>query len=132
MHTIIRLLVNCERCGWCCTIPRTVPDTEVASIAVLCRESFDSARKKLNDYPCGYLYNHECTINDIKPSVCRWYPGPDAKCKAYQELAEKIYIPGAMHRVCNEPELKDLYVKVVLTGSKEAAYKILDILGIKL
>ena len=132
MHSIIRALVQCNKCGWCCTIPRHVEDTEILAISALTNEKFEDAQEKLHAYPCGYLQNNQCTINEIKPIVCRWYPGPDAQCQAYQDLAEKIYQPGAMHRVCNEPELKELYTQLVITGKKEHALKLLEKLNISL
>lgn len=124
--------MKCQKCGYCCTIPRSIPDKEVLAISALTRESFEEAKKKLRDYPCGYLKNNRCEINEIKPITCRWYPGPDAKCKAYKELADKVYQPGLMSRIGNEPELVELYTTLLITGDKEIALKLIELLDIKL
>ena len=133
MHAIIRLLVKCRQCGKCCIEPkRYVPNTEAASIAALTKERFYDVQQKLSSYPCGYLLDNKCMIHEIKPSCCRFWPGVDADCPAYKELAEKCYVPGALSKICNDNELSKLYAEVLIKGDKKAAYEILKRLGVKL
>jgi Fe-S-cluster containining protein len=131
MHAVVRALVKCQRCGWCCNIPRNTTTVDAETIAEHTGESFEEVVAKLRMYPCGYLKDNQCAVNEYKPNVCSWYPGPDSQCKSYQELADKCYVPGAMTRVCNEPELKDAYTQLILTGNKAYAVKILQLLGIE-
>jgi Fe-S-cluster containining protein len=108
---------------------------EVEAIAKATGRTFCEVDTKLNQYPCGYLDEKNlCSIHYIKPFCCKHYPRCDAydNCPGYKELADKIYVEGAMHRVCNDKELSQLYTNVVLTGDLESAYKILDKLNIKL
>jgi Fe-S-cluster containining protein len=122
MHAVVRALVKCQRCGWCCSIPRNTTTVDAETIAEHTGESFDEVVVKLRMYPCGYLKDNQCSVNEYKPNICSWYPGPDAQCKAYQ--------PGAMSRVCNDPELKEAYTQLILTGDKKYAYQILTFLNI--
>ena len=97
--------------------------------------TFCEADQKLHEYPCGFLDEKGlCAINYIKPLCCAYYPNLDAydTCPAYRDLADKVYVDGAMHQVCNNKELSELYTKVVLKGDFEAAYKLLEKLNIKL
>lgn len=133
MFPVIKLFFECQHCGNCCAITRTVHSEEVERISKAIGESFNEVEHKLNSYPCGYLENNLCLVHYIKPYCCKHYPSINAydTCPAYRELADKIYVDGAMHKVCNDHELAELYKRVLLNNDYEAAYELLDRLNIK-
>jgi Fe-S-cluster containining protein len=130
MHPIIRLLFKCKKCGKCCNLSRSISEADIEEIMEHTHEQYEDVEAKLNSYPCGY-YDGNCQVHLFKPRVCAWYPGYDAECPGYQEIAQKINVPGAMTRVCNDPELSALMIKVMLTQDKDAAFEILKRLNIK-
>lgn len=134
MYAVIKLLFRCQHCGACCNISRSILSEEVERIAKSTERTFCEVDTKLNSYPCGFYENGLCSIHYIKPECCRQYPNQMAYdvCPAYKELCDKIYVPGAMHQVCNSEKLAELYKRVLLNDDYEAAYQLLDKLNIKL
>jgi Fe-S-cluster containining protein len=132
MHAIIRVLFQCEHCGACCKISRAYSQTDVDRIEAYTGEPRELIEQKLESFKCGYLVDNLCSIHFAKPSVCKWWPGPGTEsCPAYAKAWDKYCKPGSMSKICNTPELSELYIKCVLHNDVEAAKAILRKLDIE-
>lgn len=83
ISTMVEPTATCKRgCSHCCYQSVIITSWEAAKIAKFTRRKFampnlDSAEKKdelIERYagkPCPFLSNNECTIYDVRPSMCR-------------------------------------------------------------
>jgi len=133
MYAAIRLLFKCEHCGRCCKeFTREHNAADVVKIQEYTKETREEIEAKLNKQQCGYLVDNLCSIHFAKPGVCKWWPGPiDQKCPAYKKLLDKYCQEGSIAKICNSPELSELYIKCILHSDVEAAKAVLRGLGIE-
>ncbi|HNW90330.1 MAG TPA: YkgJ family cysteine cluster protein [Bacteroidales bacterium] len=93
LYKEIAAVIDCTECGNCCTIFRTtITDSELDTLAKkdnLSRENFienfteqDEPEKTryLKDIPCKYLSGKKCSIYEIRPEECRYYPHIHKHC----------------------------------------------------
>ena len=132
MHAVIKVLFKCEHCGACCRMTRAINEVDIERVLAYTHEDEPTVRQKLDQVPCGYQVDNLCSIHLVKPDVCRWWPGPGVmSCPGYKKLVDKYCKPGTMSRICNEPELAELYTKCILSNSRDAALELLKRLDIE-
>lgn len=131
MHAVIRVLFKCEHCGSCCRLSKAITGIDIDRVMKYTHEDEATVRQKLEEIPCGYQVDNLCTIHFAKPGVCKWWPGPGAKCPAYQKLVTKYCKPGSLSRICREPEFAALYTRCILNNDVEAATELLQRLEIE-
>ena len=132
MHAVIKVLFKCEHCGACCRITRAYTASDVEGIQAYTHESTEEITEKLERQTCGYLVDNLCSVHFAKPRVCSWWPGPGTEsCPGYKKLMDAFWKPGTMHRICNEPELGELYTKCLLQNDILAARDLLKRLDIE-
>ena len=74
---------NCNRCAYCCTLKVKLSLLEYLCIRLKGHKNFTEKNArgdrciKLPEHKCFFLEGNNCKIYNIRPKMCREYPGVD-------------------------------------------------------